>query len=419
MTFAAPAFLWLGAGLVAAVVGLHLLARRAPRERPLPTARFAPERAVSAPAPWFPPSDLLLLVLRAAAVALITVAFARPEIDARSGVRRFVLMDRSASVASIDEAADSVARLAQRGDVMLAFDTAVSAIIDPYAVEASSARGSLTAALIGAVRAARAAAAGWDSLELIVVSAFAREEWDSATNTARSAWAGRARAVRVRAASPSLDGIEAAISPDDPLAATLALGSIRRSAAMARLVREPPTEADSAWAHDVGGALVAWPSSFATTADTVGGVIAGDAVVVSEFERPDVRDAGPTDTERLPPRHRPVAWWIDGAVAATERTVGQGCIRDVSIPVRSTSDLALRPGFVALVRELTARCGGPRDTEPTADSIMAAFAGAGPLLAGRLVAAPLPPRIPANAWLLAAALGLLLLEQVARRRRAT
>jgi len=411
MTFGSVAFLWLGAGLVGGVVALHLLARRLPRARNLPTVRFVPERAVSAPAPRVPPSDLWLLVLRAAAVALFAVAFARPEIDTRSGVRRLILMDRSASVASIDEAADSVARLAQPRDVILAFDTAISEVGDPRVVGGSSARGSLTAGLIAAVRAARAAAAGADSLELIVVSAFAREEWDSATTIARAAWRGRARAVRLRAAAPPLDEVDAAMTPDDPLAAALALGTPRRFGATVRVVRGSPEPADSAWAHDTGGALVAWPASFDTTTDTVGGVIAADAVVVSEFERPS-READLAGDGR-----RPMAWWIDGAVAATERTVGRGCIRDVGIPVPSASDLALRPSFVAFVRDLTAPCGGPRDTEPLADSIVLAFGGAGPSLAGRLVAAPLPPRVPANPWLLAAALGLLLIEPLVRRRR--
>ena len=140
-------------------------------------------------------------------------------------------------------------------------------------------------------------------------------------------------------------------------------------------------------------------------------MIVGDAVVVAEFERPTVGHLAGA-------RRRPVAWWIDGAAAAIERTVGRGCIREVAIPVPSAGDLALRPSFVALVRELTAPCGGPRDPEPIADSVLVAFAGAGPLLAGRLVAAPPPPRIPANAWFLAAALGLLMVEPLARRRRA-
>ena len=260
MTFATPGFLWLGAGLVAGLVALHLLARRMPRARSLPTTRFVPERAVSAPAPRFPPSDLLLLALRATSVGLIAVAFARPAVDARSGVRRVVLMDRSASVASFDEAADSVSRLAQPGDVILAFDTSVSEVGDPRAVGGSLAPGSLTAALIGAVRAARAAAVGSDSLELIVVSAFAREEWDSATSIARAAWSGRAQAVRVRAAAPPRDGVEATMPDDDPLAATLAVGAMRRRGAMARLVRRPPQPADSSWAHDTSGALVVWPA---------------------------------------------------------------------------------------------------------------------------------------------------------------
>lgn len=432
MTFAAPGFLWLGAGLISATVALHLLARRAPRERPLPTARFVPERTVSAPAPRFPPSDLLLLVLRTAVVTLIALAFARPEVNARSGVRRLLLMDHSASVASVDEAADSVVRLARPGDVILAFDTAMTEVHDPQAVEASPARGSLTTALLGAVRAARAAAVGRDSLELIVVSPFAREEWDSATSVVRTAWAGRARVVPIRAASLPLDGVEAAIPPDDPLAATLTLGGMRRPSAMVRLVREPPEPSDSTWAHETGGALVVWPASPGSLADTVGGVIAGDAVVVAALERPattssdlpglerqavadtDAPEAGREHTKR----NRPIAWWIDGAVAATERPVGRGCIREIAIPVTSASDLALRPSFVALARELTAPCGGRRATEPVGDSIVDAFAGAGPLLAGRQVAAPLQPRIPANPWLLVGALALLLLEPVARRRRA-
>ena len=405
MSFAAPLFLLLGLGLAGGVVALHLLARRTPRARDLPTVRFVPERQVSAPAPTVPPSDLWLLILRVAAVMLLSVAFARPSVESRDGTRRVILVDRSAGVASVAEVLDSVTRLVGPRDVVFAFDTVAVRVEALDDLEGSGAPGSLTAALVTGVRAAAGVMEGADSLELVVVSPFVREEWDSATTLARAQWPGRARMVRVAAAAPPGRGVQSRIADDDPLAATLASRDLVRPGAAVRLLREAPSASDSLWAHETGGAVVSWRRSFGGMKDTVGAVTFGDAVVVAEWERPDIQLDG-----------RPVGWWVDGTPAAVERVVGAGCVREVAVPIPAVGDVVLRPSFGELVERATGPCGGARDVTPVADSLVGRLAGGGPLAHAGAMPRPRSAPVPADVWLLAGAIAVLLVEPLVRRR---
>src|SRR5207302_8447658 len=101
-------------------------------------------------------------------------------------------------------------------------------------------------------------------------------------------------------------------------------GRARRATAPLRLVRTAPSMADSVWARS-GHALVDWPAAprpdwrRRSHADTVGAVAAGDAVVIGEFARP-WQLVG-----------RAIARWPDGEPAATEMSLGRGCVRQVGI----------------------------------------------------------------------------------------
>jgi hypothetical protein len=112
-----------------------------------------------------------------------------------------------------------------------------------------------------------------------------------------------------------------------------------------------------------------------------------------------------------------VARWPDGTAAATERPLGRGCQRDVAIPTADAGDLMLRPSMQAITRELVAPCGGRRNLTPVTGSQLDTLRGSPSLLATVGLARPAPGRVPANGWLLAAALVLLAAEPLVRRSR--
>ncbi|HMU61695.1 MAG TPA: BatA domain-containing protein [Gemmatimonadales bacterium] len=406
MTFAAP--LWLAAaGVVAAmVVGLHLLSRRSPRTYRFPTARFIPDRPASAPAPATRPTDLLLLLLRVAAVLLLGAAFARPHIAPPHRLRTIVAIDRSRSAAAeLDSAAVTAVRDA---DVVLAFDSVATTVTSGGEVPpASQGHGSLSVALIAAMRAAPRLAESGDSIELVIVSPFAMEEWDEATLAIRRSWAGSIRLVPMAGASPTVvEGGGLRAGGNDPVVASVALlqGGLPSGT---RLIRTEVTAADSAWARE-GGTLVYWPARDSTWPRKDGpatGVVAGGYAAVAPFA---YRTELPTG--------RVVARWGDGAPAATERPLGAGCERDVGIPLPAAGDIALRPGMLRLVRQLTGACGGARADQPVTPGRLDSLRGTGGLLASSSVAGRERQRV-AHAGLLAAAAVLLLLELVVRRDR--
>jgi hypothetical protein len=400
------AFVILGAALLS-VFAVHFIARSRPLAEPLPTARFIPERAVRARTRSFALSDVLLLVIRALAFAALAAAVAGPVFATGHGrTGRVIVADRTPAVANLADVRDSVRAIQRPGDVLIPVDSAV--------------RGSLSAGLAAAIRAGASLATRSDSLELILVSSFAREEVDAATLRLRAAWPGRARLVRVRAttaAAVAPDGAAAAQSRDDPNDAVIAglslAGLIARSGAESRDVRVQRgrlSAADSVWALSAGHVLVHWPSSPSaaswrprTTIDAIGAVVSASGIVVGRFPRPWIL----TGTS--------VARWADGEAAAVEHRTGDGCIRDVGVLVDESSDLTLQPAFGEFARALLGPCGGAMTITPPDSAVLAALAGRGslaPAAAWGDVAGRSSPWTP---WLLAAAALLLILELALRR----
>ncbi|MHB1225043.1 MAG: hypothetical protein ACYC2G_13535, partial [Gemmatimonadaceae bacterium] len=145
------------------------------------------------------------------------------------------------------------------------------------------------------------------------------------------------------------------------------------------------------------------------TVDTVGAVVAmAGATLVAPLERRWQRAAD------APPA-RVVARWVDGEPAAVERTVGDGCVRDVSIAVPERGDLILRPQFARLLVALTRPCDVLTPSAPLAGMERAALAGSGPLAASAAIPAPDVEVTPLVAWLIAASLLLALVELWVRR----
>jgi hypothetical protein len=415
MSFAAPLWLVAAALVAAGVVIAHLFSTSVPPRDLLPTVRFVPEGAPLAVLRTKRISDVVLLLLRLLAVTLLGFALAGAHVP-RRGPSRVVLVDRSRAVASIAEVRDSVTSLA-RDAVSIVFDSSARRV--PHdsltALATTNARGSLSAALVVAHRAL-ASLDDRGRTELVLVSPLASEEVDSATARLLGLWEGPVRVVRVAAAAvPDVSGSTVRAEGDDPIAAVL---SSARSAGV-RVVRTLPTRSDSVWARDSGGVLVLWPAANAERvlerrerADTQSGIATTHDVVIAAFAR-----------TTQPREGRVLARWLDGEPAATERPLGQGCVREVAIAVDPVGDVALRESFRAVIGSLLEPCGGTRDFSSAA-VILSTFAS---LSAGSAKDLPstrhseqvlrFAPNDRLQVWLALAALAALIAEQFLRARR--
>lgn len=416
MTWLLPSALVI-AGIAALVVtALHFIARSRPLAEALPTARFVPLQSVHARARSLALSDIVLLLLRIAAIAAIGAAVARPVIArARGRVARIVVADRSRAVASAAELRDSIRAVARGAERLIVFDSAARSATFSSAdtLSLSSARGSLSAALAAAIRTGAGISNESDSLELVIVSPFAVEEMDDATPRIRATWPGRVRLVAVRNAQAenSNPRVESDASVDDPVIAGLSLATHGPAASRAvRVVRGRMTSGDSAWARDSGHVLVHWPAADSVvdwprraTIDAIGGVTTATGTLVGRFPRAWSL-SGPA-----------VARWSDGEPAAIETPTGGGCVRHVAVLFDPESDVTLREPFRRFATALLAPCGGARSTRRVTDSALVRISGSGPLAAAGAFRATEGNASPVTPWLLAAGALLLLVELAARR----
>jgi hypothetical protein len=414
MTWLFPSALVMAAVAVLAAAALHFIARSRPIAEPLPTARFIPERAVHARTRSIALTDVLLLLLRAAALLVLGGAVAGPIVSSGNRIARIVIADRSRAVADGGEVRDSVRRYLRGGDRLVMFDSSATfirtAVADSFAP--SHAPGSLSAALAAATRAGVIAAARADSVELVLVSPLAYEELDAATSRIRAAWPGRIHIARVRAAEsePPTRGIEVRAPVNDAVAAGVSLMGMSDLSPVTRVVRGSTTPDDSAWARAPGHVLVHWPAadsnaswSLRPTIDAIGGVVAGRAALIARFPRPWVLQG------------RVVARWADGEPAAVERETGGGCIRDIAILIDESSDVTLRSPFRRFVAPLLAPCGGARPALPLDAITVAALAGRGALAAAGEVRDRTSQASMLTPWLLIVAALLLIVELAVRR----
>jgi Aerotolerance regulator N-terminal len=426
MTFLAPGYLFASLIAAAAIVALHFIVTRQPRAGILPTARFVPDTRATTVAPARRPSDLLLMLLRVLLLLAAGAGLARPVLTARRGAEaRVILVDVSSSARDSIATRDSVRAVYRNQDAIVLFDSSARLVTGNVgdslaALRPTSRRGNLSAALIAALRAGSSLRDRADSLELVIVSPFAREELDAATDTIRKLWPGKARLVRV--AAPLLDTAAAPSSltisgaADDPLAVTVALARAtagasglidRGNAEEGGIPRRPASDA----------ALIGWPAStrprFAApraARDTVGGVMAGDAVVVSTFER---QWSFPPDSLR---GAEVIARWVDGEPAAVEKSDGTGCVRSVAIPVTPIGDFVIRHDFVRVVASLSRPCARITSLIPADPADVAKLEGKGGL-APRAAFQPLTDaRSDLAPWLFALALAAAIGELFVRRR---
>jgi hypothetical protein len=281
-------------------------------------------------------------------------------------------------------------------------------------------RGDLSGALIASLRAAGSMRDRVDSVDLVLVSPFAAEELDAATDSIRKLWKGHARLVRVGAGLDTVaakgNGIEFRSSSDDALAVTTSIANKLPSRSSARLIRNTFSADDSTWMISNAQPLVVWPVSdrppfaIAGSFGVSGGITSGAIQVVAPFNR---RWRFPVDSIRSA---RVIARWADGEPAAIEKENGQSCIKSVAIPVVGIGDLVIRPEFVALVNSIASPCGGATSTTPQSGSALAALAGTGSLAASSYFPARDDVDSPLAPWLFGVAILAALAELFVRRK---
>jgi hypothetical protein len=419
VSFLYPGILWLGAIASAAVVALHFIVTRQPRSEVFPTARFVPDNAVKAVSRSDRPTDLLLMMLRVLAIMSIAAAFARPVISSyREPKARIILADLSRSSHDIRSVTDSVTRYFREGDILVGFDSAARLLEHPDSLEnvaSSSNKGSLSAALVLAIRSASRLRERADSIGLTVVSAFPAASWDAATDTIRSLWPGSVEIVRVpprqNSVIPQPLSLVTDFSSDDPLRFAVALAGKNKEGGSVHIIRSGPLPAPKGDQE----VLLHWPIAerpvFAGPArKTVhGALIAGSTVLVAPFATVAEFPADSLKGARITAR------WEDGSPAAIQRAVPGGCVRSANIPVTTKGDLVIRPEFISIVSALLQPCDALASFAPASEAALLRLKG-GSTAAPRAAFPPQhAPSSPLAFWLLAASVGCLVAELFLRR----
>ncbi|HJQ54316.1 MAG TPA: BatA domain-containing protein [Gemmatimonadaceae bacterium] len=383
MTLLAPGYFLASLAVAAAILGLHFIVVRQPRAGILPTARFIPDSQAKAIAAARRPSDIAVLVLRMLTIIAAGTALAKPVLTpSRRPTARVILADVSRSLKDTAALRDSVRAVYRDGDALVVFDSGARLVAGTGAdrigaLSPSVRRGNLSGALIAALRAGSEVRSDADSLELVIVSPFAREELDAATDSIRKLWPGRARLVSIAAPTPDTAAARAAVA-------------------------------------------VIWPTTdrprFAvqrSVVDTIGGVTVGERGVVAPFVR---RWSYPVDSLR---GAEVVGRWYDGEPAAVEKPDGGGCVRSVAIPTNPVGDLVIRSDWGRLVAELSRPCAAVTALLRADPGDIAKLAGAG-ALASRSAFEPATNRKSSIApWLFALAIAAAVAELFLRRRKAS
>lgn len=419
MTWLLPSALVIAGAAALAMVLVHFIARSRPMAEPLPTARFVPPRPIHARARAIALTDVLLLLVRVAALLAIGLAIAGPIVSAHGRIARVVVADRSRDVGDLTEVRDSARAYLRSGDQLVMFDTiAPQAGVSVFdSLPRSNASGSLSAALAAAIRSAVPLASRADSVELVLVSPMSAEELDDATARIRATWPGRIRLVSTRLAEVKLDSahVEARGDANDAVVAGLSLMGVLQTPASVRVVRGEATAADSAWARVGGHVLVHWPDDAdsaqwprRTVIDAIGGVASSSGTIISRFPRAWTLD-GPGTV---------IARWADGEAAAVERAEGDGCIRDVAVLLDQASDITLRGSFRRFAADLVAPCGGRRHPGRIAATTLASLSGAGPLASAGALRDRMSDSSRWTPWLLVLGAALLIVELAMRRSEA-
>ena len=433
MTFLAPAFFFASLAVAAAVVALHFIVTRQPRAAILPTARFVPDTRATTVARAPRPSDLPLMLLRVLTILAAGAGLAKPVLTPSRGAEaRVILVDVSRSARDSMAIRDSVRAIYREGDAVVVFDSSARMLTGNVsdtlgALAPSTRRGNLSAALIAALRAGSSLRARADSLELLIVSPFAKEEFDAATDSIRTLWPGKARLVRLGQSADTSSVQETLVvqtDANDPLLISVAQAQVPGIRYPVPGTRYPvpgirnPAPGTRYQAPGTRRTLVDWPSSsrprFAVSRsqrDTVGGVMTDESRVVSTFER---RWTFPADSLR---GADVIARWVDGEPAAIEKPDATGCVRSVAIPVTPVGDFVIRKDFVRFVSSLSRACTATTSLTPADPDAVAKLEGKGGLAPRTAFAPVTDTRSSLAPGLLALSLASAIAELFLRRRR--
>ena len=420
VTLAAPGLFVAALVAAAVVVGLHLLARRERRAEPLPTARFVPIDLASSVIRLDQWRDRALLALRVAAILTIGLAAARPIWTRRAvGTMRVILVDRSSPTASSHAVLASVRALAQgAGVTIIAFDT-VPRIVPRDALGRDLTDGlaptvgqaSISAGLIAGIREGLALRRRYQRVELHLVSPLTAGAVDAATLGVRGQWPDSLFVHRVPAVeiATSRLSVDVALAQDDPIGAAirlaLSLGDADGSASV-RMRRGLPSAQDVAWGQRGRHVLVSWPERTAPDMpDTLAALATTNGTVVAYFAKSPASTAG-----------EPIAWWSDGALAATEGPNGDGCIRMIGFAPPVAGDGAVSFGMQRLMRRLAAPCGAVIDASPLSAGPLAELVAPAQRLTADGVPLAAAERSWIAVWLLVGGLLLLVAEWRVRDR---
>ena len=381
ISFVHPGFFYASAAAATAVVALHFLVAEQPRAGMLPTVRFFPDVDVRSTKLAVRLSDVLLMLIRVATLLLIGAALGQPRLKpARSAVVRILALDVSGDAADAKEVADSARPYLRAASAVVMFDSVAKEISPNGAARAlggvrendfSHSGGSLSSALIVALRAASRLREHADSIELVLVSPLLAEERDSATAAIRALWPGRIQLARVAARGEA-----------------------------------KPLAAKTEWA-DSGSSRI-WTAR--GKADTIGGIAFAGQAIIYPFERKWRLAPGDTAV-------RVTGRWIDGEPAIVEKATPDGCVRSISVPLPAKGDAVLRPSFARFLDDVSAPC-RRADVSPLTPDAVAALGGESHLAPAAAFAPESARMTPLGPWLLVAALVLALLELFVRRRRA-
>src|SRR5437879_4822715 len=137
-----PSALAIGGVAALAAIALHFIARSRPVAEPLPTARFIPQRPIRARTRSFALTDIVLLLIRLAAILVIGAAVAGPGFAGAHGrIVRVIAVDGSRSTGNIQAVRDTARGLVRAGDVLIAFDSAASVVRNVDSIAATGGRG--------------------------------------------------------------------------------------------------------------------------------------------------------------------------------------------------------------------------------------------------------------------------------------
>lgn len=419
---------------------LHFLSVRRPPVLVLPTMRFLPERPVRAVSRNARPSDLRLLLMRVAAMLLAGVAL--------SGVRwhgfgvkhgRIVVVAGAwtangstlTTALSGAFAGDTTTRIVvQDGTTHILDEGATRAFRADTFTAAGAARGTLptlSTLMLAATRSAGQMVRSeptLDAIDLVIVAPLVREALDAAVPVVRAAWPGRIElrdvldvadtlrptgspatpSVTFTGAEPS-DAVASAFAARGWTTATPGQDDATSASRQADDVLKTALPVRIDWPAD--GVPAGWTSA---TPDTVGALVARGQSLVFPF----VRGARAPDSLRQ--AARPVMWWSDGEVAATELRSADSCTRQVGVRISAASNVLQAPKAREILRALVAPCGGELSMARLSTDQIRALEGAGLPAPASAFASTAPVRTPWAAALLALALLLLIAEWLLRDR---